>query len=353
MAPAAAIFNLPERREACHGRAVGWFIGADENGLGPRLGPMVVTAVLARAEPGAEGIIGKKPRGGLAQRLGDSKGLVSHGDIALGEAWARALVERGAGKQERGASIADLVRAVSLDEPEALQAPCPSHVHGQCWSTEGEGFVEAEEMGDRLKLVRRDLGRLADRGLEVVAVRSVVVCTKRLNEAVARGQSRFVVDLHAMERLILALREIAGEALVAECGKVGGFGQYGKVFGPLGGRLHAVLEEGRARSAYHFPGIGEIAFVRDSDASNILVGMASLVGKYLREVLMSRIVRHYRRHDADLPTVSGYHDPITDGFVVATEALRRAHRVPGACFERDKLGNETGAIARGRSASAE
>ena len=248
---------------------MGWFIGADENGLGPRLGPMVVTAVLARAAPGAEAIIGKKPRGGLARRLGDSKGLVSHGDIALGEAWARALVEQGAGKHTRGESIDDLVRAVSLDEPETLHAPCPSHVHGQCWSTEGEGFVDAEAMGDTLKLVRRDLARLATRGLEVVAVRSVVVCTKRLNEAVARGESRFVVDLHAMERLILALRDIAGEALVAECGKVGGFGQYGKVFGPLGGRLHAVLEEGRARSAYHFPGIGEIAFVRDSDARNI------------------------------------------------------------------------------------
>lgn len=338
MAPSAAIFNLHERGEACQGPAVGWFIGADENGLGPRLGPMVVTAVLARAAPGAEGIIGKRPRGGFAKRLGDSKGLVSHGDVALGEAWTRALVERGAGKATGAGCVDDLVRAVCLDDPDALEAPCPTHVHPQCWSTEGEGFVDAEAMGDTLKRVRGDLGRLASRGLEIVAVRSVVVCTKRLNEAVARGESRFVVDLHAMERLILALREIAGEALVAECGKVGGFGQYGKVFGPLGGRLHTVLEEGRARSAYHFPGLGEIAFVRDSDASNILVGLASLVGKYLREVLMSRIVRHYQRLDAALPIVSGYHDPVTDRFVVSTEALRRRHRVPGACFERDKIG---------------
>ena len=340
MAPPAAMFNLPEQGDLCQGGAVGWFIGADENGLGPRLGPMVVTAVLAQAEPGAEAIIGRKPRGGLARRLGDSKGLVSHGDIALGVAWTRALVERGAAKHTHAGSVDELVRAVCLDDHEILTAPCPSHVHSQCWSTEGEAFVDAEAMGDTLKRVRGDLDRLAKRGLRIVAVRSVIACTRRLNEAVARGQSRFVVDLHAMERLVLAMREMAGETLVAECGKVGGFGQYGKVFGPLGGRLHAVLEEGRARSAYHFPGIGQIAFVRDSDDSNILVGMASIVGKYLREVLMSRIVRHYQRHDAELPAVSGYHDPVTDTFVVATESLRRRRRIPATCFERDKLGDD-------------
>src|SRR5262245_1713942 len=73
-------------------------IGADENGLGPRLGPMVVTAVLARVTDDGWRVAGRKPRGGLAERLGDSKQLVSHGDVALGEAWARVLAARGAAR---------------------------------------------------------------------------------------------------------------------------------------------------------------------------------------------------------------------------------------------------------------
>ena len=141
-------------------------------------------------------------------------------------------------------------------------------------------------------------------------------------------------DLHAMERLILALREIAGSEVDAVCGKVGGFSQYPKAFGPLSGRLHTVIEEGRARSAYRFPELGEIAFVRDCDAENMLVGMASLVGKYLRELLMGRIVQHYRAIDDTLPTASGYHDPVTKNFIVGTEALRQAREVPLSCFER-------------------
>lgn len=320
------------------GQAVRYIIGADENGLGPRLGPMSVTAVLARVTEQGDKVVRTKPRGGLRQRLGDSKGLVSHGNIALAEAWTRVLVERGHGKHSEGDSPDELLDAVTLDSRVALTEPCPKHVTGQCWETEGEGFTPPDEMGDTMKLLAKDLDRLEKRGVEIVAVRSVVVCTHRLNQAVAEGKSRFVVDLHAMERLILAFRDLAGEEVDAECGKVGGFGQYGKVFGPLGGRLHAVMEEGRARSAYRFPGIGDIAFVRDSDASNLLVGMASLVGKYVRELMMERIVRHYQRADPELPVVSGYHDPVTNQFVLGTEALRRKRRVPNSCFERDKIG---------------
>lgn len=313
-------------------------IGADENGLGPRLGPMVVTAVLARVSPGSERIVHTKPRGGLAKRLGDSKGLVAYGDIALGEAWARVLVSRGAGKHQARSSPDEVVDAFTLDDRATLTAPCPEHVEAQCWSVNGEVFGDAQLVDPLLRVVGKDLDRLAKRGVKITAVRSVVVCTRRLNEAVDRGESRFVVDLHAMERLILDMRKMAGREIDAVCGKVGGFGEYGKVFGPLGGRLHAVLEEGRARSAYKFPGVGHIAFVRDGDASNILVGMASLVGKYIREILMERVVRHYQRDIAELGGASGYHDPVTSEFILATEALRRERRVPSTCFLREKIG---------------
>ncbi len=320
-----------------------YLIGADENGLGPRLGPMTVTAVLARASEAGRKVAETKPRGGLKRRLGDSKGLMAHGDIGLGEAWSRVLVERGAGKHDLADAPADLVSALALQDLDELTAPCPRHVEAQCWSTKGEAFLPDEEgTGAKLrKQLNKDLDRLAQRGLEIVAVRSAVVCTRRLNEAVERGESRFVVDLHHMERLILEFRQLCGGEVDAVCGKVGGFGEYGKVFGPLAGRLHAIVEEGRARSAYRFPGIGQLAFVRDGDDNNILVGLASLVGKYIRELMMERIVTHYRRGIDDLDGASGYHDPVTTKFIVATEALRKKRRVPSTCFEREKIGTPT------------
>ena len=292
---------------------------------------MIVTAVLARVTEDGWRVAGRRARGHLAERLGDSKQLVSHGDVALGEAWARALATRGAGREPFAGGPDALLHAISADDHATLRAPCPTHVEAQCWSAEGEAFVATDEM---VATIGRDLDRLATKGVEVLAVRSVILCARRMNDGLDAGRNRFVLDLHAMERLVMDLRGIAGEDVYAVCGKVGGFGKYGDAFGPLGGRLHAVLEEGRARSAYHFPGVGEIAFVRDSDASDLCVAMASMVGKYVREALMGRIVRHYREPLPDLPDASGYYDPVTTTFIDATRLVRASRGVPDRCFER-------------------
>jgi hypothetical protein len=262
---------------------------------------------------------------------------VSHGDVALAEAWARALVARGAGRPAVGVPVAtpdQLVDSIAADDRARLTSLCPTHVVHQCWSTDGEAFVAADEL---VATVGKDLARLSEQGVDVMAVRSVIVCARALNDAVDAGKNRFVVDLHAMERLVLELRDMAGADVHAVCGKVGGFGKYSDAFGPLGGRLHTMIEESRARSVYRFPNVGELAFVRDGDASDLVVAMASMVGKYLRELLMERIVTHYKRLGARVDTASGYHDPITAGFVKATRLLRKKTRVPDACFERRAL----------------
>jgi ribonuclease HII len=310
-------------------------IGADENGLGPRLGPMLVTAVLAEVTDEGWSTVGKKPRGGLAERLGDSKAMVAYGDVALAEAWARALVERGAGRADAGSAPVrtpdELVHRISLDDRATLRAPCPSHVEAQCWGTAGEAFSAPDEL---VRTIHKDLDRLSQKGVTVTSVRSVILCSERLNAGLSAGKNRFVMDLHAMERLILALRDQAGAEVSAVCGKVGGFGKYGGVFGPLSGRMHVVMAESRDRSAYRFPGLGEIAFVKDGDASDLLVSLASMVGKYLREVLMARVVRHWQALVPDLRGASGYHDPVTAAFVDATRLSRQKLRVPDDCFER-------------------
>jgi hypothetical protein len=263
--------------------------------------------------------------------------LVAHGDVTLAEAWARVLVTRGAGRSTGGATTPEaLIHALSLDDRPALRAPCPSHVESQCWSARGEGFTAPADM---LHRISRDLDRLAGKGIQIAAVRSVILCTQRMNRALDEGKNRFVLDLHAMERLVLELRALTDSDVHAVCGKVGGFGRYGDAFGPLGGRLHAIVQESRAQSTYRFPGIGDITFLRDGDASDLCVAMASMVGKYVREVLMGRITRHYREHSPDLPDASGYHDPVTTVFIDATRLLRRERDVPDTCFERRSAGS--------------
>jgi hypothetical protein len=61
--------------------------------------------------------------------------------------------------------------------------------------------------------------------------------------------------------------------------------------------------------------------------------LASLVGKYVRELLMARIARFYPRDDGSA-SPSGYHDPVSAAFVTSTARLRQRRRVPDVCFER-------------------
>lgn len=293
---------------------------------------MLVTAVMARVTQDGAAVVERKPRGGLAQRLGDSKAMVAYGDVALAEAWARALAARGAGRLGFSyGTVDDLVHAIAFEERDALRARCPDHVAAQCWNTNDEGFAATNEL---VVTIGKDLDKLASKGVDVVAVRSSIVCTKRLNEGLDAGKSRFTMDLHAMEELIVSLQAMAGEEVEAICGKVGGFGKYSGAFGPLGGRMHAILQETRPKSVYRFPGLGDIAFVQDGDATDLLVSLASMVGKWMREVLMERIVRHYQGVVPGLAGASGYHDPVTGKFVEATQLVRRDKRVPGDCFER-------------------
>lgn len=304
-------------------------IGIDENGLGPRLGPLIVTAVVARTVDGGHERAERRPRGAMRARLDDSKKLIGHGDTALGEAWARAIARRMGLPEPRDPDA--LVRALSLDAAEALRAPCPTDHAEQCWNAEGEAFTADESL---VETVGRDLSRLESQGVGVLRATCIVTCVRRLNEGIGRGLTRFHVDLHAMERLALDARERAGSDVVVTCGKVGGFNRYPAAFGPLNGRLHAVAVEGRKRSEYAVPGLGSIAFVRDADASHLLVSMASLVGKWMRDLLMARVVRYHRAVDPDLPDASGYHDPVTTRFIDATRLARGRRGLPDDCFTR-------------------
>ena len=145
-----------------------------------------------------------------------------------------------------------------------------------------------------------------------------------------------------------------------------------RFFGPLSGRLRATLVISRKKSGYYFPGLGEVHFVQDADARDVLVMLSSLVGKYVRELLMARVFRfhsgllpdavespasgllnHFGAREpqpavvsearglasregetARVDSVSGYHDPRTDAWVRETAVRRRALRIVDECFER-------------------
>jgi ribonuclease HII len=304
-------------------------IGIDENGLGPRLGPMIVTAVRLELDP--QRVPDARVYAELATRagIGDSKAACAHGSMRGVEGRVLALLREHLGLEAD--SLATLTTALALEDAVALRQHCPS------------GEAPAACFGDPVPLPAFGAGpteqdraaavALREAGVRLCGVRVGIACAKRMNLGREAGASRFDLDLAFMVRLAASLQPAGAAPVVALCGKVGGRKSYAAALQPLSPLVGVVAEE-RTRSSYQLPGFGEAHFVMDGDATEPAIGLASLVGKYVRELWMHRLNRYWMAAVPGVTPVSGYHDPVTERFVQATALARRERAVPDACFER-------------------
>ncbi len=301
-------------------------LGLDENGLGPRLGFMTVTAV-ALSTPAEDGVFS---RAAAEAGIDDSKKLCAHGDMSTVESLVLSLLD-----VHLGGTVTDLdglITAIGMHNRDWLRAPCPPGeapvaCHGSSVLLPAFGLgITAESTA-----TAQNLARL---GVHLRAVRTTLVCPGRLNAERQRGRSRFDVDLDAMIDLYTRLqRELGGATVSITCGKVGGRKRYAAALARTS-PLVSVLEETARQSMYGVPGVGTVGFVMDADATHPEVSLASLFGKYLRELTVERTYRYYTQEIQGLSRVSGYHDPTTARFVAATRLLRLARAIPDPCFER-------------------
>lgn len=300
-------------------------VGVDENGLGPLLGPLVATAVTIEVDSYDAA---KLRRRGLRLGIHDSKQTSGFGHMAWTEALSLALLERLTGHLPE--SFDDLLAAVSLDPVATLREPCPESTRAQCWSADlvlpvFDGDIEAGRLA---------LQKLSRSGVEVTRARSALACAGVLNRAFASGGTRVSTDLGLFERLLLDVRAQQSTDVLALCGMVGGIRDYPAYFTHF--PVHSVAEAKHSKRvrAYNVQGLGDVRFVIDGDALHLPVGLASMIGKYVRELAMERHNRFYRTQDPSLTTGSGYHDPVTKRFVAASAPLRRKLGLVDACFRR-------------------
>lgn len=299
--------------------------GVDENGMGPRLGPLVATSVVIEV-PRYQA--GRLRRRGLDVGIGDSKNTSGFGKMADAEGLALALVERLTGSRPESADA--LFEALSLDGLLDLRGPCPTGTRSQCW----EAALPLPAFGGDPAEGHARLARLERGALRIRRVRSAIACAGVLNRALDDGQTKLAVDLGLFERLLLDGRRALGEELEAICGMVGGIRRYPSYFQRFRDPETLFEERKPARCAYRVPDLGVVRFEVSADDTHLPVALASMVGKYVRELTMDRIVQFYRDRDEALPAASGYHDPVTTRFIDGTATMRRRLRITDDCFIR-------------------
>lgn len=322
-------------------------VGFDEAGLGPTLGPLVVAGFATRADDGAAG----EPSLALLERLaqavgppGTRDGRIEVGDSKKIHAGARKLarIERSAlatvawvygALPGTVAQLLDLVHDGDAEHDDDRRAPW--------WAALDEALPVACERGEIEEAGAR-LAAVATRaGVEALWYRADVVSAARVNRElaaeVAREGTKNTWATHAVLRHAgRALAALDAPALSVWCDKAGGRQAYRapleRVFPDLcaesglplferGASLTTRIER-RERSRYGLA-LGqravELGFVMKGDQLDARIAWASILAKYLRELIMRALNAHFAARVPGLRATAGYPQDARR-FIAAAEA---------------------------------
>jgi hypothetical protein len=286
------------------------WVGIDEAGYGPNLGPLVMTAVVAEGpgdrEPDVWGDLAStvSRAGGPPDRLwvDDSKKIYQGGQ-GRDRLDAGCLVALGATGRAVPGTLGGLIGAIgagTLDDAELspwLEGPDPRYPD-----------LRYRGLAERLA-ARRPLDGASWR---IVDVRSVVVGPRAFNAGLEATGSKAMVHFSAFARLMAHVRSTIpeGQAVAIRSDKHGGRHFYGGLLAGAFPDAEVVRgPEGPDLSRYDVIGPGlmmTLSLVPRADAVDGLVALASIVSKAVRERWMDAFNAHWIARVPGLRPTAGY-----------------------------------------------
>lgn len=282
------------------------FIGMDEAGYGPNLGPLVITATSWEMP--------HDPRACDAWGLLDD--VVSQNGSGDGQrlhiADSKEVYSTTKGLKSLETSVHCLLRLADIDTSSfktlwrELAVYFPEEQQQEPW------FVDDTPLP--IVACPNDISRLSDRlatcmksaGIGRPKIQSDVVLTDRFNTLNNQHNSKGVTLSTLSLSLLRTLWEptLSSPTLIV-ADKHGGRNRYdGLLAEVLDGEMIFRVEEGRQRSTYRV-GETEIRFQMKAEA-HFPVAVASLVSKYIREVAMHSFNRFWQSHLPNLKPTQGY-----------------------------------------------
>jgi ribonuclease HII len=292
--------------------AMGLLIGMDEAGLGPNLGPLVVTVTVWEV-PGSprefdlwdamSDIASQSPtKEPLKLHVADSKLVYSPGKglVALERAVLSAMRLLGHAPQSLS-QLDEQLSSVDKLEPRNSKLETTGSWLDRDLPLPTE--VDASLIGD-LATAWSECCRRA--GVVLKAIRSEIVQPSRFNAIVRECDNKSL----ALSRISLDLLRSVwnpddAQPTLVICDKHGGRNRYDDLLSEiLDGQMIFSVGESRERSVYRI-GSTEIRFQMKAEA-NFPVALASLVCKYVRELSMEVFNQFWSEHIPDLKPTAGY-----------------------------------------------
>ena len=286
-------------------------VGIDEAGFGPILGPLVVSSSTFRVPDNLVWanlweILNKSvsdKRAGLNGRLliADSKKAFTR---SVGLKHLRKTVLAALdylGKDPK--LLTDLIMALSPD--------CLSHLNEYPWYRKIDGYsLDIENAGSQIgaAMLKADF---ENTGIELLGLQSRILEVAYYNKMIEAIKNKAKVLFTAVAELMqLAIDRYKNETIEIIVDRQGGRSHYRRELQLMfeGSQLR-VIREDQDRSSYELTGGKNklrVHFVVGADDKFLPVSLASMVSKYLRELLVAHINEYFRGFNSAVKPTAGY-----------------------------------------------
>jgi ribonuclease HII len=286
-------------------------VGIDEAGFGPILGPLVVSSStfllphhiltsdlwqILRKSVGSR-------RKHLAGRMliTDSK-----------KAYSRAVGIKHLERTVLGVlKCLDKEPATLAEFMDLLCPECLERLSAYPWYEGAGSYRLSADAADRAIVSAVLADDMASNGIELLELKSYCLDVGYYNKMVASVKNKANVLFTATSRLIKrAFDNFEGDDLQIMVDRQGGRIRYRKPLQRMFSDMELrIIRESPAASSYELRGGGKgmrLHFVVDADERFLPVSLASMVSKYMRELLVHNINRYFAGFHADLRPTAGY-----------------------------------------------
>jgi hypothetical protein len=298
------------------------WVGVDEAGYGPNLGPLVMTAVIAEDRTRAGDHRSDTPAPDLWR---DLRGTIDRAGGERGRLWvddSKAILRGGKGRDRLEAGCLAVLEAVGVTPPRSLADFLNALGAGSTDEIELTRWIDAEAEEPRCLThgLRAGAPRSpvvdalvpAGKDWRIVGLRTAVVGPARFNAGLVQTGSKAKVHFAAFRELLHLAWGLAADGMPThlEGDKHGGRHFYLEpLVEALPGTWIERGVEGPALSRYAVRDPGRdltVSLSPRADGSNGLVALASMVSKLVREVWMDAFNEFWARRIDGLRPTAGY-----------------------------------------------